>query len=106
MKSYLLFGIYTVSYNSNHDIYMFMFLDLIMQVTDAKLVWIDRLGFDLYIYADEGISTARVPFPREVSDEKGVKSSLNSMFHLAWEVEKGYVVPDFEKIKFVKKINR
>lgn len=83
-----------------------VYVDLQFQVTDAKLIWIDRLGFDLYIYSEEGIFTARVPFPREVSDEKGVKSSLNSLFHLAWEVEKGYVVPDFEKVKLMKKISR
>lgn len=83
-----------------------VYVDSQFQVTDAKLIWVDRLGLDLYIYSEEGIFTARVPFPREVSDEKGVKSSLNSMFHLAWEVEKGYVVPDFERVKFVKKISR
>ncbi|XP_020692609.2 glutamyl-tRNA reductase-binding protein, chloroplastic [Dendrobium catenatum] len=83
-----------------------VYLDTQFQVTDAKLIWLDRLGFDLYLYSLEGTFTARVPFPREVSDEKGVKSSLNSMFHLAWEVEKGYVVPDFERVKLVKKISR
>ncbi|KAG0476586.1 hypothetical protein HPP92_013427 [Vanilla planifolia] len=72
-------------------------------VTDAKLAWLDRLGFDLYMYAEEGVFTARIPFPREVTDEKSVKSSFNSMFHLAWEVEKGYV-PGIEKVSFLKKI--
>ncbi|KAG1364088.1 glutamyl-tRNA reductase-binding protein, chloroplastic [Cocos nucifera] len=74
------------------------------QVTGAKMIWVDRLGFDLHIYSEKGVFAARIPFPREVADEKGVKSSFNSMSHLAWEVEKNYVVPDFEKVTCLKKI--
>jgi len=75
-----------------------------LQVTDTKITWIDHLGFDLYMYSDRGVFAARVPFPREVTDEKGVKSSFNSMSHLAWEIEKSFVIPDFEKVKCLKKI--
>ncbi|XP_020572351.1 glutamyl-tRNA reductase-binding protein, chloroplastic [Phalaenopsis equestris] len=83
-----------------------VYVDSQFQVTDAKLIWVDRLGFDLHIYSEEGNFTCRVPFPREVSDEKSLKSSLNSMFHLAWEVEKGYAVQEFERIKLLKRISR
>ncbi|ONK67981.1 uncharacterized protein A4U43_C05F5880 [Asparagus officinalis] len=74
------------------------------QATAAKIIWVDRLGFDLYLYSDEGVFAARIPFPREVTDEKGVKSSFNLMSHLAWEIEKTYAIPDFEKVKCLKKI--
>ncbi|PKA67046.1 hypothetical protein AXF42_Ash004537 [Apostasia shenzhenica] len=74
------------------------------QVTDAKLTWVDRLGFDLHVHSEGGVYAARVPFAREVTDEKGVKSSFNCMFHLAWEVEKGYVLPNFEKVNLLKKV--
>ncbi|RVW14599.1 Glutamyl-tRNA reductase-binding protein, chloroplastic [Vitis vinifera] len=46
----------------------------------------------------------RIPFPREVTDEKGAKSSFNSMSQLAWEVEKNYNAPDFKKVKQLKQI--
>ena len=75
-----------------------------VQVTDVKLIWVDRLGFDLHVRSDKEVFAARIPFSREVTDEKGVKSSFNSMSHLAWEIEKNYVNPDFEKIKCVKKV--
>ncbi|KAJ6798550.1 glutamyl-tRNA reductase-binding protein, chloroplastic [Iris pallida] len=81
-----------------------IFVDSGFQVTDTKMIWVDRLGFDLYIYSEKGVFAARITFPREVTDEKGVKSSFNSMSHLAWEVEKNYTVPEFEKVKCLKKI--
>ncbi|KAJ6846879.1 glutamyl-tRNA reductase-binding protein, chloroplastic [Iris pallida] len=81
-----------------------IFVDSGFQVTDTKMIWVDRLGFDLYIYSEKGVFAARIPFPREVTDEKGVKSSFNSMSHLAWEVEKNYTVPEFEKVNCLKKI--
>ncbi|XP_073002935.1 glutamyl-tRNA reductase-binding protein, chloroplastic [Typha latifolia] len=74
------------------------------QVMDAKMIWVDRLGFDMHLYSNEGLFAVRIPFPREVTDEKGVKSSFNSMSHLAWEVEKNYAVPDFQKVEGLKKI--
>ncbi|RZS17994.1 hypothetical protein BHM03_00050231 [Ensete ventricosum] len=75
-----------------------------VQVADTRMVWVDRLGFDLFIYSEEAVFAARIPFPREVTDEKGAKSSFNSMSHLAWEIEKGYAIPDFEKVKCLKRI--
>jgi hypothetical protein len=68
------------------------------------MIWVDRLGFDLYIYSENGVFAVRIPFPREVADEKGVKSSFNSMSHLAWEIEKNYAVPDFERVTSFRKI--
>ncbi|XP_017698263.2 glutamyl-tRNA reductase-binding protein, chloroplastic isoform X2 [Phoenix dactylifera] len=81
-----------------------VFVDSGFQVMGAKMIWVDRLGFDMHFYSEKGVFAARIPFPREVADEKGVKSSFNSMSHLAWEVEKNYVVPDFEKVTCLKKI--
>ena len=79
---------------------------LFLQVLDAKLVWVDRLGFDMRLRSPEnGVFEVRIPFPREVTDEKGAKSSFNCMSQLAWEVEKNYSVPDFKKVKQLKKIS-
>ncbi|KAJ0989483.1 hypothetical protein J5N97_007839 [Dioscorea zingiberensis] len=81
-----------------------IYVDTEFQVTDTKMIWVDRLGFDLYIYSSNSVFAVRIPFPREVTDEKGVKSSFNSMSHLAWEIEKNYITLDFEKVKHLKKI--
>lgn len=81
-----------------------VYVDAEFQVMDTKIIWVDRLGFDLYIYSDKGAFATRIPFPREVTDEKGVKSLFNSMSHLAWEIEKSYALPDFEKVKCLKMI--
>ncbi|PIA58881.1 hypothetical protein AQUCO_00400024v1 [Aquilegia coerulea] len=82
-----------------------IYLDTGFQVTDANLISIDRLGFDVHIRSPQNeIFEARIPFPREVSDWKGVKSSFNCMSQHAWEVDKGYVQPDFEKSKVLKQI--
>ncbi|OAY77008.1 Glutamyl-tRNA reductase-binding protein, chloroplastic [Ananas comosus] len=74
------------------------------QVIDAKMIWVDRLGFDLHVCSEKGVFAVRIPFPREVVDEKGAKSSFNLMAHLAWEVDKNYVAPDFEKVNSLKMI--
>ncbi|MBA0565198.1 hypothetical protein Golob_010087 [Gossypium lobatum] len=74
-------------------------------VSEAKMIWVDCLGFDLRIYSPQkGVFDVRIPFPREVTDEKGAKSSFNGMSQLAWEVEKNFHAPDFEKVKQLKKI--
>lgn len=46
----------------------------------------------------------RIPFPKEVGDEKGAKSSFNGMFKLAWEVENNFHALEFNKVKHVKKV--
>ncbi|TVU42160.1 hypothetical protein EJB05_08552, partial [Eragrostis curvula] len=74
------------------------------QVADVKMIWVDRLGFDFHVHSGEGIFAVRIPFSREVSDEKGVKSSFNMMAHHAWEVEKSFASPEFEKVQFLKKV--
>ncbi|XP_078437694.1 proton gradient regulation 7 [Wolffia australiana] len=74
------------------------------QVVDAKMIWVDRLGFDLYLYSEKEIFEARIPFPREITDEKGVKSTFNCMSHRAWEVEKNYALPESEKVGILKKV--
>ena len=75
------------------------------QPSEAKLIWVDRLGFDMRIYSPQkDVFEVRIPFPREVADEKDAKLSFNSMSQLAWEVEKNYNSPDFKKVKQLKQI--
>ncbi|XP_060669729.1 glutamyl-tRNA reductase-binding protein, chloroplastic isoform X2 [Ziziphus jujuba] len=82
-----------------------IFVDLEFPVSEAKLIWVDRLGFDMRIWSPQaGIFEVRIPFPSEVSDEKGAKSTFNSMSQLAWEVEKNFYVPDFQKVTQLKRI--
>lgn len=76
----------------------------IWQVSEAKLIWVDRLGFDMRVFSQKGIFEVRIPFPREVTDVKGVKSTFNCMSQLAWEVEKNFHVPSFQKVKHLKQI--
>jgi hypothetical protein len=69
------------------------------------MVWVDRFGFDIWVKSTQSDAyEVRIPFPREVADEKGAKSSFNCMSQLAWEVEKNFQVPDFKKVKEVKTI--
>ncbi|TQE09675.1 hypothetical protein C1H46_004632 [Malus baccata] len=66
---------------------------------------VDRLGFDLRLWSpQESIFEVRIPFPRDVTDEKGAKSMFNRMSQLAWEVEKNFHAPDVESVKQVKQI--
>lgn len=69
------------------------------------MVWVDRLGFDVHLRSvQRDVYEVRIPFPREVTDEKGAKSSFNGMSQLAWEVEKNFHVPEFKKVKRLKKV--
>ncbi|XP_058113878.1 glutamyl-tRNA reductase-binding protein, chloroplastic-like [Magnolia sinica] len=94
--------------NAKHkeDVHRFcnIYADLEFKVMEAKMIWVDRLGFDVHVHSQKGLYEVRIPFPREVTDEKGVKSSFNCMSQLAWEVEKNYTVPEFEKVKHLKEI--
>ncbi|KAK3035568.1 hypothetical protein RJ639_034773 [Escallonia herrerae] len=84
-----------------------IYVDLDFQVSKARIVWVDRLGFDMRLSSpQDDVFEVRVPFPREVTDEKGAKSSFNCMSQLAWEVERSYQVPDFTKVNKLKKITR
>lgn len=96
--------------NTHHreDVLRFcsIYVDMDLPVTEAKMVWVDRLGFDMRVRSIENDTyEVRIPFRREVTDEKGVKSSFNSMSQIAWEVEKNYYTPDFNKVKQMKKIS-
>ncbi|XP_077238242.1 proton gradient regulation 7 [Tasmannia lanceolata] len=94
--------------NANHmeDVHRFcnVYVDLGFLVTEAKMIWVDRLGFDVRLRSQDDLYEVRIPFPREVTDEKAAKSSFNCMSQLAWEVEKNYTAPEFEKVKHLKEI--
>ncbi|CAM8996846.1 unnamed protein product [Rhodiola kirilowii] len=79
-----------------------VYADLDFQVLDAKVIWLDRLGFDLRLSSQKEVYEVRIPFTREVIDEKGAKSSFNCMSQLAWEMEKNYSVPEFSKVTQLK----
>ncbi|XP_015578340.2 glutamyl-tRNA reductase-binding protein, chloroplastic [Ricinus communis] len=96
-----------INAKNSEDVYRFcnIYVDLDFQVSEAKMIWIDRLGFDLRLSCPEkGVFDVRIPFPREVTDVKSAKSSFNCMSQLAWEVEKNYQAPDFKKVKHLKQI--
>ncbi|XP_068640524.1 glutamyl-tRNA reductase-binding protein, chloroplastic-like [Aristolochia californica] len=96
--------------NANHmeDVHRFcnIYVDLGFEVAEAKMIWVDRLGFDVHLRSTQNnVYEVRIPFSREVADEKSVKSSLNCMSQLAWEVEKHFSAPDFEKVTHLKQIS-
>lgn len=96
-----------INTNNREDILRFcnIYVDLDFQVCDAKMLWVDRLGFDVRFRSPlNDVFEARIPFPREVTDEKGAKSSFNCMSQLAWEVEKNFHAAEFEKVKQLKKM--
>ncbi|KAK9726805.1 hypothetical protein RND81_05G238300 [Saponaria officinalis] len=95
-----------INANNMEDVVRFcnIYADLQFQVSEAKMVWVDRLGFDLRISSPNGIYEIRIPFPREVTDEKGVKSTFNGMSQVAWEVEKNFYAADFTRVTQAKKL--
>ncbi|KAL8151365.1 hypothetical protein V2J09_021173 [Rumex salicifolius] len=96
-----------INTNNMEDVLRFsrIYADLNFQVCKAQMVWIDRLGFDMRLYSPENaIFEVRIPFLREVADEKGVKSLFNGMSQIAWEVEKNYYAPDFDRVRQFKQI--
>ncbi|KAL9691083.1 hypothetical protein QQ045_011500 [Rhodiola kirilowii] len=95
-----------INTNNVEDLLRFcnVYADLDFQVLDAKVIWLDRLGFDLRLTSQKEVYEIRIPFPREVTDEKGAKSSFNCMSQLAWEVEKNYTVPEFKKATQLKRV--
>ncbi|KAD4889459.1 hypothetical protein R6Q59_037198 [Mikania micrantha] len=99
--------VHEINTHNMEDVLRFcnIFVDSDVQVSEAKMVWVDRLGFDVHLYSPQNdVFEVRIPFPREVTNEKGAKSSFNGMSQLAWEVEKNYHPLEFEKIKQLKKI--
>eukprot|EP00252_Welwitschia_mirabilis_P027441 TRINITY_DN9406_c0_g1_i1.p1 TRINITY_DN9406_c0_g1~~TRINITY_DN9406_c0_g1_i1.p1 ORF type:complete len:335 (+),score=49.03 TRINITY_DN9406_c0_g1_i1:274-1278(+) len=85
-----------------------VYTDLSVEAREAAMIWIDKLGFDLQLITEspKEVLEVRIPFPREVRDEKDAKSSLTYMTQVAWEVEKNYAAPDFERVKCVQKFRR
>ncbi|GER45074.1 glutamyl-tRNA reductase binding protein [Striga asiatica] len=98
-----------INTHSKEDVHRFcnIYADLDFQVLDAKMVWVDRLGFDVHVRSvHDDVYEVRIPFPRQVSDEKGAKSSFNGMSQLAWEVEKNFHSHEFSKVKHLKKVTK
>ncbi|CAK9318879.1 unnamed protein product [Citrullus colocynthis] len=96
-----------INTNNAEDVYRFcnIYSDLNLQFTEARLIWVDRLGFDMRVFSPQnGTFEFRIPFPREVTDEKGAKSTFNGMSQQAWEVERNFQAPDFERVKQFKMI--
>ncbi|CAH8261281.1 unnamed protein product [Arabidopsis lyrata] len=95
-----------INTNNMEDIFRFcnVYVDLDFVVSETKMIWMDRLGFDLRVWSPRGVYDVRIPFPMEVTDEKGAKSSFNGMSQLAWEVEKSYCPADFNKVKLFKQV--
>ncbi|KAF3611050.1 hypothetical protein DY000_02049488 [Brassica cretica] len=95
-----------INANNMEDIFRFcnVYVDLDFVVSETKMIWMDRLGFDLRVWSPRGVYDVRIPFPMEVTDEKGAKSSFNGMSQLAWEVEKSYYPADFNKVKLLKPV--
>ncbi|XP_010545615.1 PREDICTED: glutamyl-tRNA reductase-binding protein, chloroplastic [Tarenaya hassleriana] len=96
--------------NNMEDILRFcnVYVDLDFQVSKTGMIWMDRLGFDLRVWSLGGEAyDVRIPFPGEVTDGKGAKSSFNGMSQLAWEVEKSHYFPTgFDKVKQLKPVGR
>ncbi|KAK6153523.1 hypothetical protein DH2020_013162 [Rehmannia glutinosa] len=86
-----------INTHNKEDVYRFcnIYVDLNFQLT------IDWLWY-LELWRSRFMSPNT--FPREVTDEKGAKSSFNGMSQLAWEVEKNFHVPEFKKVKHLKKV--
>eukprot|EP01018_Ginkgo_biloba_P014771 Gb_23491 [translate_table: standard] len=84
-----------------------VYADLDVEVEDARMIWMDRLGFDLRLMLPQRETMdVRIPFPREVTDEKDARSSLTYMAQIAWEVEKNYAPPEFERVKVIQKLRK
>lgn len=99
--------IHEINTNNMEDIHRFcnIYVDLNFQVSEANMIWVDRLGFDVRLTSPQNdVFEVRIPFPREVTDEKGAKSSFNCMSQLAWEMEKHYHAQDYNKVNQLKKV--
>ena len=74
------------------------FVIVVSQVEEARLTWVDHLGFDMSILTNsQELVEIRIPFSREVVDERDARSSLTMMAQRAWEHERGYnLVQRFE----------
>mmetsp|Transcript_22840 Transcript_22840/g.74393 ORF Transcript_22840/g.74393 Transcript_22840/m.74393 type:complete len:313 (-) Transcript_22840:74-1012(-) len=72
-------------------------------VADARMLWMDRLGFDCRVVTGYGATKdVRVAFGREVTNESAVRSTLTLLAQKLWEQNDGYtprrpVLPDPEE---------
>jgi Protein of unknown function (DUF2470) len=65
----------------------------------AELLWVDRLGAYVHAVGQDGSDvTLRVPFPREVSDDREVRSALTMLAQVAWEKERTYTPVAIEPV--------
>ncbi|KAH8938473.1 hypothetical protein BDL97_16G085000 [Sphagnum fallax] len=73
-----------------------IYTHLDVELEEASMTWVDRLGFDLRVLTREpqNILEIRIPFPREVTDERDARSTLTIMAQIAWERERNYSPAD------------
>ena len=59
----------------------------------AEMLWVDRLGVYLRAAMQDGgpPRDLRVPFVREVEDEREARSAVTMMAQVAWESQRSYV---------------
>lgn len=76
------------------DVYRISSQKLEREIDDiyfAELVWIDKKGIYLKASGNDGlVETLRVPFERDVEDERDARSALTMMSQVAWEKNKPY----------------
>ncbi|BBM97134.1 heme oxygenase (biliverdin-IX-beta and delta-forming) [Marchantia polymorpha subsp. ruderalis] len=72
-----------------------VYAGLDVEVEEVSMTWVDRLGFDLRVLTkSREMLEIRIPFVREVTDERDARSSLTMMAQIAWERERSYNPPD------------
>ena len=61
------------------------------EIEYAELLWVDKKGAFLKARLQGADTTVfRVPFDREVDDERDARSALTMMAQVAWETERSY----------------
>eukprot|EP00897_Mesotaenium_endlicherianum_P001221 jgi/Mesen1/1126/ME000123S00294 len=66
------------------------------EVEEARMTWVDRLGFDMRVLtrSPQQLHEVRIPFPRPVTDDRDARSSITMMAQVAWERERHYIPPN------------
>ena len=66
-----------------------------VQVEEARMTWVDRFGFDLRVLTRDPVEVreVRIPFLREVKDDRDARAAITLMAQLSWERERQYVPP-------------
>eukprot|EP00250_Pteridium_aquilinum_P003355 c13668_g1_i1 orf=264-1265(-) len=90
--------------NRNHweDVRRFcnVYAHLDLSVQEARLSWVDRLGFDMRVLTtSHELVEVRIPFSREVLDERDARSSLTMMAQISWEYERNYNPPEIQLVR-------